>query len=264
MKKLSLILTTVTISSLLISSCSAINSLKSQAASVIAPSTSSWVMETYAVDNGGAHWSENLYTIQSWSGTNDVVLSFSSNETPMVINYGYTPTSNIASSLQVAYQGGNNGWPVGSVLWSGIDLSGQIIEGTGEYKIQVTASGCNWWIKIGVEQSNVSTNLPTSSFVVSTTPTVKQPYGTYSKSNSTLIFNGNTMQMIIVSGITTTITYTFKSIGTSPTGDYLFSTIMTSYVPPENAITTGTAGPNIDYDASNDKVFFGDLPWFSK
>ena len=165
MNKLSIILATVTIASLLVSSCTAINSLKSQASSVIAPSTSSWVMEQYAVFGQSSY--ENLYTMQSWSGTNDEVLSFSSNETPMVINFGYTPTSNIASSLDIEYQGGNHSGAivnatVGGLLWVPIFRNGTIIEGTGAFKIKVTSSGCNWWIKIGVEQGNTPTTTTTS------------------------------------------------------------------------------------------------------
>jgi hypothetical protein len=116
------------------------------------PLNTSRIIEPYTVYGGMVGgYIENLYTIANWSGSGNKTMSFTSDETPMVLDFGYTPTSNIESSMDVSYQGGNNGAVLGSQGWYELLRNGTPIEGTGSFNISVISSGCNWWVKIGVE-----------------------------------------------------------------------------------------------------------------
>ncbi len=114
------------------------------------------LVETYLVYKGPltGSYTTQLRTIQRWTGNGNRVLDFSADKSPVVINFGYTPTSRIKSSLDISFQGPAGSYypQVGSNFWRVVMNNGEILEGTGRYVITVTASGCDWWIKVGVEQ----------------------------------------------------------------------------------------------------------------
>ena len=118
--------------------------------------TSETLVETYVVYKGPITGSYTmlLRTIQRFTGDGNRVLEFSTDKSPLVINYGYTETSNIKSTFDVAVQSDKGSiYPViGSNFWQVIMKNGTVLEGVGRYRIEVTASGCDWWIKVGVEQ----------------------------------------------------------------------------------------------------------------
>ena len=99
-----------------------------------------------------------LKTIGRWEGNGNEVIEFSTDVSPIVLNYEVTNISKIKSSFQLYILGGNimdnpmvkqlidDGW------WGQCMASGAVYEGTGEYKLKVVSSGCDWMIKIGVEK----------------------------------------------------------------------------------------------------------------
>lgn len=111
--------------------------------------------ESYVVYKGpySGSYTKDLKTIEHWTGSDKRIVEFNAGKSPLVINYGYTKTSEIKSMFQIAVQSekGNIYPVIGSDFWQVIMNNGEILEGTGTYKIKVTSSGCDWWIKIGVE-----------------------------------------------------------------------------------------------------------------
>jgi hypothetical protein len=95
-----------------------------------------------------------LNTVYKWTGNTNKTLDFNATVSPSVINYGYNSTSKITSSFRVDIQGskGSNYPPIGSEISEAIMYNGTPIEGLGQFRLIVSSSGCDWWIKIGVEQ----------------------------------------------------------------------------------------------------------------
>lgn len=90
-----------------------------------------------------------LKTIASWQGTSSKTISFTATQVPCIINYGWTATSAISSSVYVLACDKNNICPLPfgkKGIWT-IEL-----DTAGKYTIQVDAVGAQWWVKIGVEQ----------------------------------------------------------------------------------------------------------------
>ncbi|MGD0857382.1 MAG: hypothetical protein ABSA18_16540 [Dehalococcoidia bacterium] len=97
-----------------------------------------------------------LRTIAHWEGSESIKIPFSCDKSPWVMNYGLTPTSNIASHLYI---------PVCKIQQDKIirqyalqksygpfkGVYSIIMEETGSFTLDVDASGCLWWIKIGCE-----------------------------------------------------------------------------------------------------------------
>jgi len=90
-----------------------------------------------------------LKTLASWQGTSSKTISFTATQVPCIINYGWTATSAISSSVDVLACDKNNICPLPfgkKGIWT-IEL-----DTAGKYTIQVDAVGAQWWVKIGVEQ----------------------------------------------------------------------------------------------------------------
>ena len=125
----------------------------------------------------------DLTTVETWRGSSSKTMKFSLKKAPAVVNYGSTQTSEIGVVFQVSVitevtapheiaelntwknwlaLWGAQVWEEGGktfVSWSGFhatvgSLAGvgsiQIME-PGEVTIDVSASGCDWWVKVGVE-----------------------------------------------------------------------------------------------------------------
>lgn len=112
-------------------------------------------IETYVVYKGplSGSYTKDLKTVEHWTGSDKIIVEFYADKSPLVINYGYTRTSEIKSTLHISIQSekGNIYPLIGSEIWQVIMNNGKILEGAGGYKIKVTSSGCDWWIKIGLE-----------------------------------------------------------------------------------------------------------------
>jgi ribosomal protein L37AE/L43A len=124
-----------------------------------------------------------LITLENWEGSSSRIIQFDLDHAPAVINYASKPTSKIASSFRVsvitqvvdpqeiaelkAWQGwvtlmGARVWEENGkiyVAWSGFEAVQGPLAGVrsiqvmkpGNVVIDVDASGCDWWVKVGVE-----------------------------------------------------------------------------------------------------------------
>jgi len=93
-----------------------------------------------------------LLTVQHWEGNSPREIKFNNTKSPWVINAGYTPTSAISTKFIVTVWKGNIGTPVLEDRFGQFaGVSYAVIEETGTFTIQVQSSGCEWWVKVGVE-----------------------------------------------------------------------------------------------------------------
>jgi len=90
----------------------------------------------------------NLKTVQNWNGNSNKTVDFNLTKSPGVINYTSVATSKISSNIEIAVQGGNGNPPIGSQYWTIIMANGTILEGTGNYRLRITSSGCNWTARV--------------------------------------------------------------------------------------------------------------------
>ena len=91
-----------------------------------------------------------LKTIASWQGTSSRKMDFTVTKVPCIINYGWTATSAIRSSVTVYAFDKYNITPLPWESRTGIGT--MELDAAGKYTIQVDAVGAQWWLKIGVEQ----------------------------------------------------------------------------------------------------------------
>jgi hypothetical protein len=91
-----------------------------------------------------------LKTIASWQGTSSRKMDFTVTKVPCIINYGWTATSAIRSSVTVYAFDKYNTTPLPWESRTGIGT--MELDAAGKYTIQVDAVGAQWWLKIGVEQ----------------------------------------------------------------------------------------------------------------
>lgn len=112
-------------------------------------------MEPYVVYRGivGGSYVKNLTTIGRWTGSTSKTFEFNIDKSPAVINFGCTPTSQIRTNLDISMQGPPSSYypRVGNDIWQVVMTNGEVLEGIGKYAFKVTASGCNWSVKIGRE-----------------------------------------------------------------------------------------------------------------
>lgn len=118
--------------------------MRTVAAAVAGPS---YQLETYY------DWlrsrSFELQTVASWEGTEPRSMTVTVDKVPAMLNYGYTPTSSITSSLMVtACSGGTcvSGHRA-NLRWG----SALALEYAGKYTIHVDSVGASWWVKLGVD-----------------------------------------------------------------------------------------------------------------
>ena len=109
-------------------------------------------LDNYLIGGGLEIRSMNLRTDKSWTGSSSQDLKYTPPKTPWVINAGYTVTSKISSKFVVTVSNakynlifGPQLSPINDKVW------GITMEELGNFIIDVQSSGCDWWIKIGVE-----------------------------------------------------------------------------------------------------------------
>jgi hypothetical protein len=119
------------------------------------------MIESYAVPPNGFkdNWEQiELKTIKLFEGNESTEYIFQADNTPWILNAGYEVTSKISSKFEVYVwkdfeerSGITIGvGPITQTTRTG--LSAVMGEEKGNFTIQVKASGCRWWIKIGIEQ----------------------------------------------------------------------------------------------------------------
>ena len=95
----------------------------------------------------------NLTTIKSWEGSKSKSLDFHADKAPWVMNCGYDITSNLSSNFMIRIER-NIALGLGELEFINIHPTGDhtaLVNNTGDYTITVESSGCNWWVRIGVE-----------------------------------------------------------------------------------------------------------------
>jgi len=93
-----------------------------------------------------------LKTIGSWQGSTSRDLHLKVAKSPWVINSGHKSTSQIESHFYINIRLTNSDLPIypfGTPLEN--DGSLVVTAGTGDFIIMVDSSGCEWWVKVGVE-----------------------------------------------------------------------------------------------------------------
>jgi hypothetical protein len=115
-------------------------------------------VETYSSPPAGAigDWKQmDLKTIEVWEGNESKEFEFSANTTPWVLNAGYVATGNVSASFEAHVWKDLEGYPgirVGPTIRTNpAGISAVTMEELGKFTIEVRASGCNWWVKIGVK-----------------------------------------------------------------------------------------------------------------
>ena len=100
-----------------------------------------------------------LRTIQYWEGDSSRMIKFRATKSPWVVNSGYTPTSQISTKFHImVYRDEDYKQPA---IWADFGyekthdplkgIYSVIMEETGDFIIDVDASGCEWWVKVGEE-----------------------------------------------------------------------------------------------------------------
>jgi len=100
-----------------------------------------------------------LRTIERWEGDGSKEIKFKATKSPWVVNAGYTPTSQISTKFRLfVYSAAQSEQPLMFATFGYEETEGPfkgvhslIVEGTGDYIIYISASGCEWWVKVGVE-----------------------------------------------------------------------------------------------------------------
>ena len=94
-----------------------------------------------------------LETVKSWQGSEAKEIRYNAQKSPWVLNAGHKVISKLGSQFSVVVaKEAPSGLRV-SVGHGGSfgDVYSFIVEGAGEYIIIIAASGCEWWVKVGVE-----------------------------------------------------------------------------------------------------------------
>ena len=100
-----------------------------------------------------------LKTVERWEGDSSREIEFTATKSPWVVNAGYTPTSQISTEFRIfAYGAAQREQPVKQAIFGYEETEAPfmgvyslMVEGTGDYIIYISASGCDWWAKVGVE-----------------------------------------------------------------------------------------------------------------
>jgi len=100
-----------------------------------------------------------LTTISRWEGNESRTIKYTAPQSPWVVNARCTSTSQIGSKFEVYVWEKEEIAP--GVRQGAVDLTGRqgvydgltalVVEQSGEFIIEVQASGCEWWLKVGVE-----------------------------------------------------------------------------------------------------------------
>jgi len=119
-------------------------------------------MEEYLFEKQGKIERIKLRTIAYWEGDSRDTKIFVANDSPLVLNAGFTPTSEISAGLSVFID--NLSWrgevtrhitvPWWSYSGTKFDIGCHTLTPSSfanEYEISVNPTNCEWWIKIGVE-----------------------------------------------------------------------------------------------------------------
>jgi len=122
-----------------------------------------YISVTGGLIGGGKGTYQTLYTDKSWTGSLSKKISYHPSQAPWVVNAGYTPTSKLGSKFEIYVwkELGNGIQESATEIFgrngtfkdaNGNDLTAMVVEDIGNYTIDITASGCDWWVKIGVEK----------------------------------------------------------------------------------------------------------------
>ncbi|GAJ07412.1 unnamed protein product, partial [marine sediment metagenome] len=102
------------------------------------------------------NWKQgNLVTVKEWKGTDSKDISFNADKTPWVLNAGYKATSQISVKFNIQVL--KDIPELRDVELSFMTLTTRdgiraaTIEEKGRFTIQVDASGCEWWVRVGTE-----------------------------------------------------------------------------------------------------------------
>jgi len=119
-------------------------------------------IEEYLFEKHGKIEKIRLRTIAYWEGDSRDTISFVANDSPLVLNTGFTPTSKIHAELSVFVD--NLSWrgevtrcitvPWWSYSGTKFDIGCHTLTASSfanEYEISVNPTNSEWWIKIGVE-----------------------------------------------------------------------------------------------------------------
>jgi uncharacterized protein (TIGR03066 family) len=111
-----------------------------------------------------------LNTVKSLSGNGPRIEYITMNQSPWIVNYYWSQISNIGYECSVniwqgrvgphdlAYSAGSLGFP-NHASKTLEDIYCVKVYKTGDFTIQVEASGCKWWVKIGVEPDKSVVNI---------------------------------------------------------------------------------------------------------
>jgi hypothetical protein len=107
-----------------------------------------------------------LKVIQSWTGNEAKTVNFKTDKSPVIVVYGGTKTSQFGSTLYVYVQGGSSGYypDIGTTGWIDVNKLGMgdtgfvgstqsgVLQGSGKFRLWINSTGCNWWVKVAIEQ----------------------------------------------------------------------------------------------------------------
>lgn len=111
---------------------------------VIPPS--SWIV--------GDWITKDLMTVKKWEGSDAKEISFYSDKTPWIINASYKTTSNIASRFYITASTPTKFEGLERIYSASLSPAGWfaiLVDDKGSFKINIDASGCDWWVRVGVE-----------------------------------------------------------------------------------------------------------------
>jgi len=116
-------------------------------------------IELYAVPPAGmlGSWKqERLHTLKYWEGKDSKEITYKADKTPLVLNAGHKRTSQISVKFDVQVLKDISGLPPGITVspfmrTSRTGVRAVTMEEKGKFTIQVEASGCEWWVRVGVE-----------------------------------------------------------------------------------------------------------------
>jgi hypothetical protein len=112
--------------------------------------------DTYVFDAGlfDGWKTASLRTVKQWNGTDSRDITFTANQTPWILNAGYSTVSQVSGSFGVTVAKPTEFRGVEMLEMTNTTRDGistVLVEEKGAFTIHVKASGVRWWLKIGVE-----------------------------------------------------------------------------------------------------------------
>jgi hypothetical protein len=125
--------------------------------------TASGNLEAYKIYSNPNDWQNPpkfetmmLETEDSWEGNAPQTMHFYATQSPWVLNAGYEITSQIESHFNINARLANETDPFATIrhidkYWWNSGWVTFVGTTTGDFIIEVDSSGCEWWVKVGVE-----------------------------------------------------------------------------------------------------------------